>query len=78
MSPVARARQRCEKREVEVSDNYQAAVVVMALLPVCLGLLCFYGAMGFGRAHRRDETTLILMLGGAALIVAGLGIWSQA
>jgi hypothetical protein len=63
--------------EIIGSTNYPAAVLVTAALPLCLGLLCFFGAVTSARTGRRDRS-FVLAAGGTALIVVGLGIWSLA
>lgn len=52
------------------------AKVIMAGLPVCLGLLCFYGAMTSVRVGKRYRT-LILVVGGTALMIIGIAVWGQ-
>ena len=49
---------------------------VMAGLPICLGLLCFYGAVTSVKTGKRYRT-LILVVGGTALIVIGVGVGGQ-
>ena len=69
------AHHRLSLMDISRIANEMMAGRLWALLPFTLGLLCFYGAFTSKKTGRRKRT-IILTIGGLALIVTGWAMWN--